>query len=196
MTNGPVLSSPALSDLDQDGDIEIIIGSDDGFVYVWDAPGDFNTTKVPWSMFRGNPTHHGVPDDYDGDGLINSDEVVIYRTDPIWFDTDGDSLGDGREALIYFTDPLRPDSEIDSDRDGLTNVDEADRYFTDPLLPDKDVDNDYDGLTNVDEADIYGTNPKLIDSDWDGVNDGKELQQGTDPLIPQEIQNLRLDRNI
>jgi hypothetical protein len=44
-------------------------------------------------------------DDIDGDGLGDHEEVYIYGTDPMQFDTDGDALSDGTEVHLG-TDPL------------------------------------------------------------------------------------------
>jgi subtilisin family serine protease len=46
-----------------------------------------------------------------------------------------------------------------------------------------DTDDDNDGLSDDDEINIHGTDPLLEDSDGDGVNDGLEIEAGTDPLL-------------
>jgi hypothetical protein len=43
--------------------------------------------------------------DIDGDGLGDHEEVYIYGTDPLLFDTDGDGLSDGTEIHLGL-DPL------------------------------------------------------------------------------------------
>jgi len=45
--------------------------------------------------------------DADNDGLSNLDEINIYGTDPLKFDTDGDSYGDGQE-VAFGSNPLDP----------------------------------------------------------------------------------------
>ncbi len=55
--------------------------------------------------------------DSDGDGLEDSDEVVLL-TDPSNPDSDGDGLGDGVEYFELFTDPLSADSDGDGVLDG------------------------------------------------------------------------------
>lgn len=45
-------------------------------------------------------------------------------------------------------------------------------------------DHDNDGLSKRDELFTYHTNPFLADTDFDGVNDGEEVQNGTNPLNP------------
>lgn len=47
--------------------------------------------------------------DSDGDGLSDSDEINIYKTDPYKADTDGDGITDGEE-IARGTNPLVPDN--------------------------------------------------------------------------------------
>jgi len=76
----------AVTDTDQDGitdDQEIILGSD-----------------------ANNP-------DTDGDGLLDGEEVTVFRTDPTNVDTDGDTLQDGAEVDEHNTSPTNPDTDGD-----------------------------------------------------------------------------------
>jgi parallel beta-helix repeat protein len=52
----------------------------------------------------------------------------------------------------------------------------------------KGVDSDSDGLTDYDEENIYRTIPSNPDTDNDGINDGDEILQGTDPLVPKKVE--------
>jgi hypothetical protein len=56
---GSGTSSPALSDLDGNGTLEIVIGSFDAQVYVWTLPYVTYDTN-PWPMFRHDPEHTGL----------------------------------------------------------------------------------------------------------------------------------------
>ena len=69
ITTGNLQSSPALGDLDNDGDIELCIGSlrapdEDAFipgaVYIWDLEGQSMHASIEWGMFQANPEHTGV----------------------------------------------------------------------------------------------------------------------------------------
>ncbi|MFZ5918246.1 MAG: hypothetical protein ACOYZ7_14990 [Chloroflexota bacterium] len=55
-------STPAVGDLDADGDIEVAIGSFDGRVYVWDESGGWRADAAPWPAFHGGAAHTGVVD--------------------------------------------------------------------------------------------------------------------------------------
>lgn len=44
--------------------------------------------------------------DTDGDGLLDNDEIKIYKTNPLKFDTDGDGKNDGYEVRRNL-DPLK-----------------------------------------------------------------------------------------
>lgn len=112
--------------------------------------------------------------DTDGDKLIDGDEVKTYKTDPLNKDTDGDRLIDGDEVLTHKTNPLKKDT----DGDGCIDGDEVLDMKTNPLK----TDTDGDELSDCDERNIYKTNPLIVDTDGDGVNDGREVKNGTDPL--------------
>ncbi|NCC50956.1 MAG: VWA domain-containing protein, partial [Spartobacteria bacterium] len=47
-------------------------------------------------------------DDFDGDGLIDRDELMVYGTDPRRVDTDADGVSDGHEVHVDITHPLQP----------------------------------------------------------------------------------------
>jgi hypothetical protein len=61
--------------------------------------------------------------DTDDDGLDDSDEVNIYKTDPAVADTDVDGIPDGWEVQ-HDLDPLTNDASGDPDGDGYTNLQE------------------------------------------------------------------------
>lgn len=45
-------SAPALADLDHDGDVEVIQGSYDGYVYAWDLSAPYLPATMDWPMFH------------------------------------------------------------------------------------------------------------------------------------------------
>ncbi|MCZ7557835.1 MAG: hypothetical protein M5R41_15660 [Bacteroidia bacterium] len=110
--------------------------------------------------------------DRDYDGLLDRDEIHVYRTNPDNSDTDGDGLNDGEEVVLG-TSPLR----ADTDGDGLNDGDEVRVYGTEPLRKDSDG----DGLTDMEEIRL-GSSPTRADTDNDGLPDAVELARGTDPL--------------
>ena len=54
-TGKPVLSTPALLDLDNDGDLEIATSGEDGFVYVWDLSATYNFAQIKWGQYAHDP---------------------------------------------------------------------------------------------------------------------------------------------
>ncbi|MBW2979893.1 hypothetical protein KY360_00570 [Candidatus Woesearchaeota archaeon] len=81
--------------------------------------------------------------------------------------------------------------EEDSDGDGMSDQCEL-TYGLNPSNPDDaPLDYDDDGLTNLDEC-SYGTDPNNPDTDGDGFDDGKEIEEGTDPLDPESHPESKL----
>ncbi|MBE0644736.1 MAG: OmpA family protein [Bacteroidetes bacterium] len=128
------------------------------------------------SVYNTDPTNR----DTDGDGLIDGDEVERYKTDPTLRDTDYDRLLDGEEVNSHRTDP----KVKDTDQDGCSDGDEVLDMNTNPL----EKDTDGDGLGDCDEKNVYRTNPLVKDTDGDGADDGKEVRDGTDPLVADVLQ--------
>ena len=62
------------------------------------------------------------------------------------------------------------------------NIADDDMDPTDPL----DDDSDDDGLSDGTEVDETGTDPNNPDTDGGGINDGDEVEDGTDPLVPDD----------
>ena len=91
----------------------------------------------------------GASDDFDGDGLSNSNELVDFKTNP---------------------------GNADSDQDGLTDLQEKDYGFDPWQVDDLSFDADGDGLTTQQELSLpTPTNPGIVDSDGDQLADGVEV---------------------
>ncbi|MBI4972422.1 MAG: VCBS repeat-containing protein [Candidatus Omnitrophica bacterium] len=59
-TGGSIGGSTAVGDMDLDGDIEVVFGSHDQYVYAISLPARYVRSKVEWSMFRHDPQHSGI----------------------------------------------------------------------------------------------------------------------------------------
>jgi hypothetical protein len=55
-------TTPALGDLDNDGQIEVVWLDIDGLLSVWEVPGASGPPDLPWPMARRNPAHTGGPE--------------------------------------------------------------------------------------------------------------------------------------
>ncbi|MFT5434680.1 MAG: MYXO-CTERM domain-containing protein, partial [Myxococcota bacterium] len=128
------------------------------------------------------------------------------RTDPLNPDTDDDGLLDGQEDINFngrvdrcerdpetdikldsdCLDEFNPndgdDVKADSDGDGLNDKEEREVYKTDPDV----ADTDKDGLLDGQEVKVHLTDPNVIDTDQGGVGDGDEVENGTNPLKPED----------
>ncbi len=58
--DGHPRSTPVLCDLEGDGDVDIVYGSWDRLLHVWDMPSTYDPSRVPWPTFQGNSQRTGV----------------------------------------------------------------------------------------------------------------------------------------
>ncbi len=59
VTKDAVRGTPTITDIDHDGDVEVIAAGYDKTVYVWDLPAPYNGALAPWPMFRANVHRSG-----------------------------------------------------------------------------------------------------------------------------------------
>ena len=77
-TTGSIDSSPAIADLDGEGDMEIIVGSNDGKLYIFNSTG-----QVDWSYQTGGAVYSSPAiADINNDGnleiIVGSEDGKIY----------------------------------------------------------------------------------------------------------------------
>lgn len=143
----------------------------------WDDLGDLNTYSIDGSA--GSFDLYPLSDtDYDG---MPAEWEIAYDLDP-WFDDSNDDIDDddltNLEEYFNNSNPWMNDT----DSDGLLDGEEVNVYFTKP----NKADSDSDGLSDWDEIMIYFTDANNPDSDGDGVLDGEEIENGYDPLDPND----------
>ena len=68
--------------------------------------------------------------DVDGDGLFDYEEIYVYFTDPLNFDTDNDGLSDGFEITNGF-DPLKEDTDNNGIIDGKERFSQETVFLSD-----------------------------------------------------------------
>lgn len=96
-TVGPT-ETPSLEDLDNDGDLDLILGDSYGVLYAWDLSADYDVTKIDWKNFRHDTQHTGlyaftpqesIPDvvcapsqtigDVDGNAIIDNNDLNLLN---------------------------------------------------------------------------------------------------------------------
>jgi hypothetical protein len=170
-------NSPPIVNVPADTSVEIVPAA---------APEPVTDTTV-------DETSEPVATDTDGDGVVDSDEVDLYGTDPGNWDSDGDDLSDSEELFVTGTDPHLWDTNGDGVADGGVEAaadsesggaeDAAPAVSDDAAASTTIVDSDNDRLADANEAAV-GTDPTTPDADGDGYYDGDEVNLGTDPLDP------------
>ncbi|HXF61534.1 MAG TPA: hypothetical protein VNK95_07950, partial [Caldilineaceae bacterium] len=94
------------------------------------------------------------------------------------------TVGNAGGSASLDTDPTVITGSSDNDGDGIDSGNDPDD--NNPCVPNPAAgpcDQDNDGLTNAEEQ-VYQTNPTDPDTDDDGINDGHEVNNGSDPLDP------------
>jgi len=190
----------AISDIDDNGFIDIIYGRSD-YIVCLDYTGA-EQWSFPLEGTNAEP-HYPVISDIDNDnfadiiyshyiptgqlssvrcisfsGIVRSskqqwctDRGSVFHTG--FLDSDGDYLDDLTEEYLQ-TNKFDEDTDEDNIDDGIEFL----SYHTNPTSSDTDA----DGLFDGDEVLIYNTDPLLNDTDGDGYLDGVEVDAGSDPL--------------
>lgn len=149
---------------------------------------DFKDCQGFWDNAIGRTECSVTANSQPAQQALSADVKKAFGADPNKEDTDGDGLSDTFEITKGYP-YLKPDNKDtdgngvedakdDTDKDGLTNLEEM-QANTSPINPDTDG----DGLNDKSEIQTYKTNPLVADTDKDTIIDGREIANGSDPLI-------------
>jgi hypothetical protein len=143
-TGGNIVSTPAIGDIDDDGQLEVVIGSGDGYVYALNAANGTLEWKHLTSSWYAVDASAGLAD-FDDDGDL---EVVIGSTD----------------GNVYF---------IDGDEDGNGIIDDSEVYtyyvgavYSSPAIGDVDGDGDLEIIIGSADGRVYSFDYKPSTANW------------------------------
>lgn len=96
---------------------------DDSRIYVYDFSADANLTDMDSDGLSAQSeavqSSNDMLKDTDGDTIPDTDEVVLFHTNPAATDTDGDGLSDYQELYLYKSNPRLFDTDRDGFNDGV-----------------------------------------------------------------------------
>jgi hypothetical protein len=76
--SGEIAASPVITDVDNDGDVELIAKNTDSKIFIWDLQGDYSPNAVFWSTFQrdiGRTGYFNIKED----GSLNSPATISER---------------------------------------------------------------------------------------------------------------------
>ncbi len=182
-TSGQFIYRYDLSCLDSEDAIATVGASFAGNIWTTNSI----PTNVTSMAFYPLSEEDAFDQDRDGDGLTLTDELFVYGTDPMLWDSDFDGLSDGAE-VAGGTNP----TGRDSDNDGLVDGSDPDSTTITSLedldgdgIPDAYENHWFGGTNVVDSADEFGVN---------GFNVGFELASGINPTNGTESAFMSTNR--
>lgn len=97
---------------------------DDSRIYIYDLNltekyTTVNNSGLPLVGVSNKLMNSNTAKDTDGDGIPDTDETVLFHTNPLAQDSDGDGLSDYQELFIYHSSSTKFDTDGDSYNDGL-----------------------------------------------------------------------------
>lgn len=171
-----IQTSIALSDLDGDGIIEIIVSSSTGWIYCIDkelAINDLNEGIIG-EIAIPSPTSPIIVDINDDNKL----EIIVGSKDGNLYCIKIKNISESGEQQWYaFRGNIFHTGQLDSDSDFIDDITE--RYFD---IKTELYDSDFDLLSDGYEILQYHTDPNDMDTDRDKINDNIEVQnENRDP---------------
>ncbi len=119
-TQDAIRGAPFITDLDEDGDVDLVAMGWDRGVYVWDLDGTYDSGSVPWPAYQSNVHRNGVagfevmtavrdiPDDFvtEDTGLLQNYPNPFNPVTTIVFNISGNSVAGVRLGIYDVTGAL------------------------------------------------------------------------------------------
>jgi len=209
------LASPAIGDINNDGQLDIFVGTSNGDMYAWNVNG---TTVIGWPKQTGaSILSSPILGDIDGNseidvliGTVNGLHLWLYPNMSHIGSYTGE-ISSPKLSIPIHSSPLLGDIDGDGNTEIIigsldTNVYiwSTGKIFNPRYIPwgmskgtpqrtGRTGDYDGDGLSNIDELDHFNTDPCSSDPDHDGLSDRKEIYCFTNPWVADR--DLDLDKD-
>ncbi|NVM01416.1 MAG: hypothetical protein HWN67_03720, partial [Candidatus Helarchaeota archaeon] len=102
-TGSSVYSSPALGDIDNDGLVEIIVGSNDYCIYAFNYIGHYDSSLYPWPQFHQNNKNTGLYQTISSPSQLELPSILIIPQESSVLDLLLTPLGLGIISIIGIT---------------------------------------------------------------------------------------------
>jgi hypothetical protein len=145
---------------------------------IWDANFQVGTVRPAVTYDKSNSVNLGQTSNHFNNPAIAVNDAtgqVMHEAKLATWNT----ATEGLTVTVFIDDPETGPNDDRTWYDGIG-------FSPSALNLSPGVDTDNDGLDNMAEVNIHGTDPTIADTDGDSYQDGMEITNNTNPLVPDE----------